>query len=60
MGRGLLQAFLALSGDGDVGPTLTISGETPSEPPRILPRLDDPRARTYLSIFGEVVIESIG
>jgi hypothetical protein len=60
MGRSLLQAFLALSGDGDVGPTLTLSGESPSQPTRILPRLDEPRARTYLSIFGEVLIRRIG
>jgi hypothetical protein len=56
MGRCLLQAFLALAGDGDVGPTLTLPGESPSQPTRSLPRRDDARARTYLSIFGEVVI----
>jgi hypothetical protein len=32
MGLSLLRAFLASSGDGDVGPTLTIPGEIPSEP----------------------------
>ncbi len=60
MGRNLLQAFLALSGDGDVGPNLTILGDGPAAPPRVLPRLDQPRRRPYLSIFGEVEIERIG
>jgi len=57
MGRSLLQAFLALAGDGDVGPTLTLPSDSPSEPTRTLPRLDEARARPYLSIFGEVAIE---
>ena len=57
MGLSMLRAFLASSGDGDVGPTLTIPGETPSEPSPTLPRLDSPRSRPYLSIFGEVAIE---
>jgi hypothetical protein len=56
MGRSLLQAFLALSGDGDAGPTLTLPGDRPADPPRALPRLDGPRSRPYLSIFGEVAI----
>ena len=60
MGRALLRSFLAASGDGDVGPTLTIPGETPDEPPQVLPRLDEPRSRPYLSIFGEVTIERVG
>jgi len=59
MGRSLLQAFLALSGDGDVGPTLTLPGDSPSEPTRTLPRRDGARARTYRSIFGDVPIERI-
>jgi hypothetical protein len=46
MGCSLLQAFLALAGDGDVGPTLTLPSDFPSEPTRTLPRLDDARART--------------
>src|SRR3954462_9863525 len=60
MGRALLRSFLAASGDGDVGPTLTIPGETPDEPPQVLPRLDEPRSRPYLSIFGEITIERVG
>jgi hypothetical protein len=60
MGRDLLRAFLARSGDGDAGPTLTIPGESPAGPPQVLPRLDTPRCRPYLSIFGEVTIERVG
>jgi hypothetical protein len=60
MGLSFLRAFLAASGDGDVGPTLTIPGESPGEPPEILPRLDLPRSRPYLSVFGEVTIERVG
>jgi len=60
MGLALLRSFLAASGDGDVGPTLTIPGETPDEPPHVLPRLDEPRSRPYLSVFGEVTIERVG
>ena len=45
MGLALLRSFLAASGDGDVGPTLPIPGETPDEPPQVLPRLDGPRSR---------------
>ena len=60
MGGSLLQAFLASSGDGDVGPTLTVSGPTPDDPDRVLSRLDRPRRRPYLSIFGELEIERIG
>lgn len=60
IGLALLRAFLASSGDGDVGPTLTIFGESPQEPPQILPRLDSPRSRPYQSIFGEVTIERVG
>jgi hypothetical protein len=60
MGLALLRSFLAACGDGDVGPTLTIPGEAPDEPPQVLPRLDEPRSRTYLSVFGEVAIERVG
>src|SRR5262249_854296 len=60
MGRALLRSFLAAAGDGDVGPTLTIPGKTPDEPPYVLPRLDEPRSRSYLSVFGEVTIERVG
>lgn len=60
IGLALLRAFLASSGTGDVGPTLTILGESPEEPPQVLPRLETPRSRSYLSIFGEVTIERVG
>jgi hypothetical protein len=60
MGLDLLRAFLALSGDGDAGPELTIPGDGPGDPPQVLPRLDQPRRRPYLSIFGEVEIARIG
>jgi hypothetical protein len=60
MGLALLRSFLAASGDGDVGPTLTIPGGRPEEPPHVLPRLDAPRSRPYLSIFGEVTIVRVG
>jgi hypothetical protein len=59
MGRSLLEAFLALAGDGDVGPTLTVPGDSSSEPARTLPRLDVVRARPYLSIFGDVSIARV-
>jgi hypothetical protein len=59
VGRALLQAFLASSGDGDVGPTLKVLGAEPSDPPRILPRLDEPRSRPYRSIFGEIPITRV-
>jgi hypothetical protein len=60
MGLDLLQAFLALSGDGDAGPNLSVAGDGPDDPSRVLPRLDRPRRRPYLSIFGELEIERIG
>jgi hypothetical protein len=56
MGHSLLAAFVASSGQGDVGPTLTLPGERPSDPPRVWPKLDEPRSRPYLSIFGEISI----
>lgn len=56
MGHSLLQAFLAASGDGDVGPTLSLDGQSPSQTPRVLPRLDEHRSRPYLSIFGPTQI----
>jgi hypothetical protein len=59
MGRSLLQAFLAASGQGDLGPTLTVPGGHPSDPPRALPRLDRIRPRPYLSIFGEISITRV-
>ena len=57
IGRWMLEAFLDCSGPGDVGPTLTVSGD--SGPDQELPRLDQPRKRPYLSIFGEIDIERI-
>src|SRR5437764_9655266 len=60
MGLDLLRAFLALSGDGDAGPDLTIPGDAPADPRQVLPRLNQPRRRPYLSIFGEVEIARIG
>lgn len=56
VGHSLLAAFLASSGRGDVGPTLTLPGERPSDPPRVWPKLDGMRSRPYLSIFGEISI----
>lgn len=60
IGLVMLRSFLDASGQGDMGPTLTIPGETPAEPPQVLPRLEEPRCRAYLSIFGEVTIERTG
>jgi hypothetical protein len=57
IGRWLLQAFLDMAGTGDVGPTLTVAGDSPSDPDQELPRLDQRRTRPYLSIFGEIAIE---
>src|SRR5512135_2976432 len=60
IGLAMLRAFLDSSGDGDVGRTFTIPSETPAEPPQVLPRLETPRSRPYLSVFGEVTIERVG
>ena len=60
IGLAMLRAFLDSSGDGDVGPTLTIPGNSPGEPSQVVPRLASPRSRPYLSIFGEVTIERVG
>jgi hypothetical protein len=57
IGRWMLQAFLDMAGTGDVGPTLTVSGDLPSDPDQKLPRLDQPHKRPYLSIFGAIDIE---
>ena len=57
IGRWLLQAFLDMAGTGDVGPTLTVAGDSPSDPDQELPRLDQSRKRPYLSIFDEIAIE---
>ena len=45
IGRRMLQAFLDMAGTGDVGPTLTVSGDPPSDPDQELPRLDRPHKR---------------
>ena len=55
----MLEAFLTFAGTGDVGPTLTVVGESDTKPERILPRLERPYKRPYLSIFGEIDIERI-
>jgi hypothetical protein len=60
IGLAMLRVFLASSGNGDVGPTLTLPGGDPDEPPQVLPRLDSPRSRPYLSLFGDVTIERVG
>ena len=57
IGNWLLQAFLDMAGTGDVGPTLRVASDSPSDPDQNLPRLEQPHRRPYLSIFGEVTIE---
>ncbi len=57
IGRWLLRAFLDMAGTGDVGPTLTVAGGSPSDPDQELPRLDQLHKRPYLSIFDEIEIE---
>jgi hypothetical protein len=57
VGRWLLQAFLDMAGSGDVGPTMMVAGDSPTDPDRELPRLEPTRTRPYLSIFGEINIE---
>jgi hypothetical protein len=57
VGRWLLRAFLDMAGTGDVGPTLTVAGDRPSDPRQELPRLDPRHKRPYLSLFGEMSIE---
>ena len=52
IGNWLLQAFLDMSGTGDVGPTLTVASDSLSAPDQQLPRLEQPHQRPYLSIFG--------
>ena len=54
IGNWLLQAFLDMAGTGDVGPTLKVASDSPSDPDQNLPRLEQPHRRPYLSIFGEV------
>ena len=57
IGNWLLQAFLDMAGTGDVGPTLRVASDSPSDPDQNLPRLEQSHGRPYLSIFGEVTIE---
>src|SRR3954469_25457691 len=57
IGRCLLQAFVDMAGTGDVGPTLTVAGDSRADPDRELPRLDQRYKRPYLSIFDEIEIE---
>ena len=57
VGRWLLQAFLDMAGSGDVGPTVIVAGDAPTDADRELPRLEQTRTRPYLSIFGEISIE---
>jgi hypothetical protein len=57
IGHCLLQAFVAMAGTGDVGPTLTVAGPSPTDPDQELPRLDQRHKRPYLSIFDEILIE---
>jgi hypothetical protein len=56
LGRSMLQAFLDFAGPGDVGPTLTACGDPAAAADQELPRLDRPRKRPYLSIFGAIDI----
>ena len=63
IGLHLLTAFVAAAGDGDVGETLNVPGDSQDapalpneEPTRTLRRLPEPHARPYVSIFGELTI----
>ena len=42
IGNWLLQAFLDMAGTGDVGPTLKVASDSPSDPDQNLPRLEQP------------------
>jgi hypothetical protein len=59
VGRWMLQAFLDMAGSGDVGPTMNVADDSPTDPGQELPRLEQARTRPYLSIFGEIDIERI-
>jgi hypothetical protein len=50
IGKSLLQGFVNQAGDGDVGPTAAAAEG------QIVRRLEEPRPRRYLSIFGELEI----
>lgn len=49
IGRTLLEAFVTAQGEGDAGAKVERDGQS-------LQRLDEPHARRYLSIFGELQI----
>jgi hypothetical protein len=53
LGHSLLSAFVALQGDGDLGP----EAETPGGYP--VRRLPEPHDRRYMSIFGELTIARV-
>ena len=57
IGRWMLQAFLDMAGSGDVGPIVNVTGDSPTDPDQELPRLEQTRKRSYLSIFGEIDVE---
>jgi hypothetical protein len=57
VGRWMLQAFLDMADSGDVGPTVNVAGDSPTDVGQELPRLEQARSRPYLSIFGEIGIE---
>jgi hypothetical protein len=57
IGRWMLRAFVDMAGTGDVGPTLTVAGASPSDPDQELPRREQLQKRPYLSLFGEITIE---
>ncbi len=57
IGHWLLQAFLDRAGTGDVGPTLTVAADSPSDPDPTHPRREQPHRRPSLSTFGETAIE---
>jgi hypothetical protein len=56
-GRWLLQAFVDMAGPGNIGPTVTVAGDSLTDPDQELPRLEQTRIRPYLSVFGEIGIE---
>lgn len=69
MGWHVMKAFVETAGDGDLGETLEVpaaSADPPPEPDaaaarsmRTLRRLQEPRPRRYVSIFGELTITRV-
>jgi len=53
IGRQSLHYFLALLGDGDCGPTLTLPDESQVK------RLAEPHTRRYVSVFGEFLLSRV-